>query len=42
MDVGVDYIEAGWPGANPIDDELFKNLPAKFKSKLAFGMMRKK
>ena len=43
MDIGVDYIEAGWPGANPIDDELFKNLPAKFKSKVvAFGMMRKK
>ena len=21
--LGVDYIEAGWPGANPKDDELF-------------------
>ena len=21
--IGVDYIEGGWPGANPIDDEFF-------------------
>jgi len=24
--LGVDYIEAGWPGANPKDDKLFKKL----------------
>ena len=42
-DIGVDYVEAGWPGANPTDDKFFKNLPAKFKTKVvAFGMMRKK
>ena len=34
MDIGVDYIEAGWPGANPIDDELFKNLPKNLNQKL--------
>ena len=26
--LGVKYIEAGWPGANPKDDELFKRAPA--------------
>ena len=42
-DIGVDYVEAGWPGANPTDDKLFKTLPKKFRSKVvAFGMMRKK
>ena len=42
-DIGVDYVEAGWPGANPTDDKLFKTIPEKFKSKVvAFGMMRKK
>ena len=25
--LGVDFIEAGWPGANPKDDELFRRLP---------------
>ena len=25
--LGVDYIEAGWPGANPKDDELFQRAP---------------
>ena len=23
-DLGVDYIEGGWPGANPTDTEFFK------------------
>ncbi|MFM8972307.1 MAG: citramalate synthase [Actinomycetota bacterium] len=26
--LGVDFIEAGWPGANPKDDELFRRAPA--------------
>src|SRR5256885_5414004 len=26
--LGVDYIEAGWPGANPKDDELFRRAPS--------------
>src|SRR2546423_15078187 len=25
--LGVHYIEAGWPGANPKDDELFRRTP---------------
>ena len=23
-DIGVDYVEAGWPGANPTDDKFLK------------------
>jgi 2-isopropylmalate synthase len=38
----VDYIEGGWPGANPVDDDFFANSPglknAKFTS---FGMTRR-
>ena len=41
-DLGVDYIEGGWPGANPTDDKFFKSLPKLKSSKIvAFGMMRK-
>ena len=40
--LGIDYIEGGWPGANPTDDAFFANLPnlkhAKF---AAFGMTRR-
>jgi len=40
--LGIDYIEGGWPGSNDIDNEFFNNLPklniAKFS---AFGMTRK-
>ena len=25
--LGIDYIEGGWPGANPTDDTFFSNLP---------------
>ena len=40
--LGVDYIEAGWPGANPVDDEFFANLPKLKKSRFtAFGMTRR-
>ena len=43
--LGVHYIEAGWPGANPKDDELFRRAPAELKlvtSKLvAFGSTRR-
>ena len=39
---GIDYIEGGWPGANPTDDEFFANKPKIKNSKLtAFGMTRK-
>ena len=42
-EIGIDYIEGGWPGANPTDDKFFRSLP-KFKNAkaVAFGMMRKR
>ena len=42
MILGVDYIEGGWPGANPTDDEFF-NRNINFKNSLftAFGMTRR-
>ncbi len=43
-DLGVHYIEAGWPGANPIDDEIFshiKKLELKNAKITAFGCTRK-
>ena len=43
--LGVDYIEAGWPGANPKDEELFRRAPSELTlttSKLvAFGSTRR-
>ncbi len=40
--LGIDYIEGGWPGANPTDDEFFTNLPKlKNSSFTAFGMTRR-
>ncbi len=40
--LGVDYIEAGWPGANKTDDEFFADLPKLKKSQFsAFGMTRR-
>ena len=43
-DMKIDYIEAGWPGANPKDAELFeilKTLPLKHSTIAAFGCTRK-
>src|SRR5688572_5736715 len=38
---GIDYIEGGWPGANPNDDAFFADLP-KTKARIsAFGMTRR-
>jgi 2-isopropylmalate synthase len=43
--LGVDYIEAGWPGANPKDDELFRRAPQELKlntsTLVAFGSTRR-
>ena len=40
--LGIDYIEGGWPGANPTDDSFFRDPPALSKAKLcAFGMTRR-
>jgi len=39
---GVDYIEGGWPGANPIDNKFFNELPILSHAKFtAFGMTKK-
>ena len=41
-DLGVDYIEGGWPGANPSDTEFFqKSLDLKNSTFTAFGMTKK-
>src|ERR1700741_2174188 len=40
--LGIDYIEGGWPGANPNDDPFFPDCPTLSKAKLsAFGMTRR-
>ena len=42
-EIGVDYIEGGWPGANPVDNQFFNKAPDLKKSKFtAFGMTKKK
>ncbi|MGH6718058.1 MAG: citramalate synthase, partial [Alphaproteobacteria bacterium] len=39
---GLDYVEAGWPGANPTDDALFADPPRLAHARLtAFGMTRR-
>lgn len=39
---GIDYIEGGWPGANPTDTAFFaQDLPLKNARLVAFGMTRK-
>ena len=41
-DLGVDYIEGGWPGANPVDTKFFSNPPKMSKTLFtAFGMTKK-
>src|SRR5664279_4808771 len=40
--LGVDYIEGGWPGANPTDDAFFASPPRLRHAALtAFGMTRR-
>ncbi|NDF11852.1 MAG: citramalate synthase [Proteobacteria bacterium] len=40
--LGVDYIEGGWPGANPTDDAFFRAVPKLDTAKMvAFGMTHK-
>jgi 2-isopropylmalate synthase len=42
-ELGIHYIEAGWPGSNPKDDEFFQRARPKGKAKLvAFGSTRRK
>ena len=41
-DIGIDYIEGGWPGANPVDSEFFDKRKQLNKTKLvAFGMTKR-
>ena len=41
-DAGFDYVEGGWPGANPTDDAFFANPPELKRAKFtAFGMTRR-
>ncbi len=40
--IGIDYIEGGWPGANPTDDAFFADPPKLARARLAaFGMTRR-
>ena len=40
--LGIDYIEGGWPGANPTDDDFFANTTSHKTPKLvAFGMTKR-
>ncbi|AZB55489.1 citramalate synthase [Cereibacter sphaeroides] len=39
--LGVDYIEGGWPGANPTDSEFFAALPRVRARVTAFGMTKR-
>ena len=40
--LGVDYVEGGWPGANPTDDAFYAEVPDFVHAKLAvFGMTRR-
>jgi 2-isopropylmalate synthase len=40
--LGIDYVEGGWPGANPTDDSFFASAPTLKSARLtAFGMTRR-
>lgn len=40
-DIGVDYIEGGWPGANPTDSDFFDARPRTRATFTAFGMTKR-
>ena len=40
-DLGVDYVEGGYPGANPIDTEFFNEKRTKYAKFTAFGMTKR-
>ncbi|WP_323779311.1 citramalate synthase [Leisingera sp.] len=39
--LGIDYIEGGWPGANPTDSAFFNEVPATRATMTAFGMTKR-
>jgi 2-isopropylmalate synthase len=40
-DLGIDYIEGGWPGANPTDSAFFDEVPQTRATMTAFGMTKR-
>ena len=40
-DLGIDYIEGGWPGANPTDSDFFVAAPKTRATMTAFGMTKR-
>ena len=40
-ELGVDYIEGGWPGANPTDSDFFAQAPGTRATMTAFGMTKR-
>ena len=41
-ELGIDYVEGGWPGSNPTDDKFFQStLNLKNSNLVAFGMTRR-
>ena len=40
-DLGIDYVEGGYPGANPLDTEFFRNKPTSKARFAAFGMTKR-
>ncbi len=40
-ELGIDYIEGGWPGANPTDSEFFEDAPKTRATMTAFGMTKR-
>src|SRR5690606_6503122 len=40
-DLGIDYIEGGWPGANPTDSDFFASAPKTRARMTAFGMTKR-
>ena len=40
-DLGIDYIEGGWPGANPTDSDFFDEAPKTRATMTAFGMTKR-
>ena len=40
-DLGIDYIEGGWPGANPTDSAFFEAAPKTRAKMTAFGMTKR-
>ena len=40
-DIGIDYVEGGWPGANPTDSGFFDAAPKTRARMTAFGMTKR-